>query len=131
MIKMFRLPGATPIVVETRQPVRRLSLVHAQSWMRDTMQILGTMIDARAILTLGLMVVLLSSAIATVYAVHLSRERFATLEHLHSERDALESEWSRLLLEESAWSAHARIEQLASERYGLRIPDSAQVEVLK
>ena len=131
MIKMFRLPGATPIVVETRQPVRRLSLVHAQSWMRDTMQILGTMIDARAILTLGLMVVLLSSAIATVYAVHLSRERFATLEHLHSEPDALESEWSRLLLEESAWSAHARIEQLASERYGLRIPDSAQVEVLK
>jgi cell division protein FtsL len=127
----IRLPGATPSVLESRRKVKNLTLGNAQSWMRDTWQILYSMVDTRVVTTFGLISVLLLSSIATVYAVHLGRERFVALEALHGERDALESEWSRLLLEESAWSAHARIEQLAAERYGLQIPDPSQVEVVR
>lgn len=132
MIFYLRLPGATPLPkVEPKRPTREIALSSAQEWMRDTWQMLGVMVGRRVLITAGLVVGLLASSVGSVYTVHESRARFVELEALVNQRDALEAEWSRLLLEESAWSAHARIEQLAGEKYGLRIPDPAQVEVIR
>ena len=63
---------------------------------------LGVMVGRRVLITAGLVVGLLASSVGSVYTVHESRARFVELEALVNQRDALEAEWSRLLLEESA-----------------------------
>lgn len=44
------------------------------------------------------------------------------LHTLQRERDALDVEWGRLLLEEATWSEHRRVEGMARERLGMSIP---------
>lgn len=78
-------------------------------------------------LLLGLMV--LGSAIAAVYAKHESRKLFIELQVLNAERDRLAVEWGQLQIEQSAWSTHARVEQIAREDMNLRPPTPDQVRL--
>ena len=66
----------------------------------------------------------LASAAAAVYSKYRARELFVELEQLNSSRDELDAEWGRLQLEQSAWSAYAFVERVASERLHMSIPDS-------
>ena len=78
-------------------------------------------------LLLGLLV--LSSAVAAVYAKHESRKLFIELQVLNAERDRLAVEWGQLQIEQSAWSTHARVEQIAREDMNLRPPTPDQVRL--
>ncbi|MBP5981022.1 MAG: cell division protein FtsL [Halomonas sp.] len=71
------------------------------------------------------------SALATVAITHMTRVQFAQLQHLQQEKNQLQTEWGQLLLEEGAWSTPARIEQIATERLDMRIPDVHDVEVIR
>ena len=70
------------------------------------------------------------SAIANVYAKHESRNSFTELQVLTSERDRLEVEWGKLQIEQSTWSTYARVEQLARKQMHMRIPDPGQTMLL-
>ena len=70
------------------------------------------------------------SAIANVYAKHESRKSFTDLQVLTSERDRLEVEWGKLQIEQSTWSTYARVEQLARKQMHMRIPDPGQTMLL-
>lgn len=72
------------------------------------------------VILLGLAVV--ASAIAVVEVKHQSRSLFLTLESLFDERDELNTEWSRLRLEQGALAMHSRVERLANESLSLRRP---------
>ena len=78
---------------------------------------------------LGLVIFL--SAMTTIYLTHLTRERFATLQALHHQRDALHIEWTQLLLEQGTWASYSRIEQLANKSLHMQRPDPASVQVIK
>ncbi|MBC7182701.1 MAG: cell division protein FtsL, partial [Marinobacter sp.] len=65
---------------------------------------------------------LVASSIGVVVSAHENRELFNTLSQLHAERDRYQSEWSQLLLEQSALSAHGRVENLAAERFNMVVP---------
>ncbi|TVU73902.1 MULTISPECIES: cell division protein FtsL [Cobetia] len=78
-----------------------------------------------------LMLCLLGSAAAVVVSSHLSRAQYAQLQTLEAARDDARARWGRLLLEESAWSAPARIESISSERLEMRVPDVHDVEVIR
>ena len=69
----------------------------------------------------------LGSAILLVYSKHQSRKLFVELQQLKHEVDALNTEWSQLQLEQSAWSGHGRIERVARKRLTMVMPDSADV----
>jgi cell division protein FtsL len=69
----------------------------------------------------------LASAILLVYSKHQSRKLFVELEQLRYQVDALNTEWSQLQLEQSAWSGHGRIESVARERLSMVMPESADV----
>ncbi len=74
----------------------------------------------------ALVVAVLASAVAAVYAKHRNRKLFMELQALTEERDSLEVDWSRLQIEQSAWSTHARVEQLARGEIGMRSPPAAE-----
>lgn len=73
----------------------------------------------------------LASAILLIYSKHQSRKLFVELQQLKSEMNALNTEWSQLQLEQSAWSDHGRIEDVARNRLSMVVPDSSDVVFVK
>ena len=69
----------------------------------------------------------LSSAILLVYSKHQSRKLFVELQGLKHQVDELNTEWGQLQLEQSAWSGHGRIEQVARERLSMVMPSAEEV----
>ncbi|KPK49912.1 MAG: hypothetical protein AMS22_12975 [Thiotrichales bacterium SG8_50] len=74
-----------------------------------------------------LVALLVVSAIAVIELRHENRVAFAHLQTLHAQRDALEVEWGKLLLEEGAWSQHQRLESSARAKLGMRLPQADQI----
>ena len=71
------------------------------------------------------------SAIALIDARHQNRVLFEQLDQLHQQRDQLNVDWGRLLLEQSTWSTHAYIEQSATQKLDMGLPANPQVVVVK
>ena len=73
----------------------------------------------------------LLSAIAVAYSAHWNRQLLNALYTELSVRDKIQAEWGRLVLEQSTWTAHNRIEALASEQLKMHIPDPAAVRMVR
>jgi cell division protein FtsL len=72
---------------------------------------------------------LLVSAHLLVQVTHQARSQQVRLQTLEGERDALQVEWGRLLLEESALVTPVRLEQLAAERFDLHLPEAPDLQI--
>lgn len=78
-----------------------------------------------------LVVLVLISAISVVYIKHSSRTEFVVLQQLDKQRDHLDEEWGRLLLEESTWSGQSSIEKLASLHLNMIVPTTDMIILVK
>ncbi|MGE7990629.1 cell division protein FtsL [Pseudomonas sp. NPDC089554] len=81
-------------------------------------------------LMLLLFVGVLGSAIAVSYSAHWNRQLLNTLYGELSERDKAQAEWGRLILEQSTWTAHSRIENLATGQLQMRVPNADEVRMV-
>lgn len=72
-----------------------------------------------------------ASAIVLVYSKHQSRKVFVELQQLKRQVDNLNTEWSQLQLEQSAWSGHGRIEEVARKKISMVAPESDAVVFVK
>lgn len=79
---------------------------------------------------LVLFVAVLLSAIAVAYSAHWNRQLLNELYGELSVRDKAQAEWGRLILEQSTWTAHSRIETLATEQLKMSIPEAADVRLV-
>ena len=52
------------------------------------------------------------------------------LSPLNARRDNLEIEWGQLQLEQSAWSTHAFVERVASQRLKMATPPATEIQVV-
>lgn len=71
------------------------------------------------------------SALAKVYVVHLNRTAFTELQQFAAARDDMDIEWVQLHIEQAALSRHARIEEVATARLGMRTPDPARIVMVR
>ncbi|BBP81579.1 cell division protein FtsL [Pseudomonas sp. No.21] len=81
-------------------------------------------------LMLLLFIAVLVSAIGVSYSAHWNRQLLNKLYTELSVRDKAQAEWGRLVLEQSTWTAHNRIESLASEQLKMRIPEPAEIRMV-
>ena len=72
----------------------------------------------------------LVSAIAVSYSAHWNRLLLNSLYAELSVRDKAQAEWGRLILEQSTWTAHNRIETLAAEQLKMRVPQAAEIRLV-
>ena len=72
----------------------------------------------------------LAAAAGAIYAKHRARELFVQLEKLNQKRDNMEIEWGQLQLEQSAWSTHSFVENVAVSRLKMSAPAPKEIEVL-
>ncbi|MGJ3255377.1 MAG: cell division protein FtsL [Alcanivorax sp.] len=70
--------------------------------------------------TLVMLVVI--SALAVSYSVHEARRLTDESQKLQQQQTRLESQWSQLLLEHSTCGSYARVERLAREKLGMKLP---------
>ncbi|GAB5414746.1 MAG: cell division protein FtsL [Congregibacter sp.] len=72
----------------------------------------------------------LLSAFAVIASTHTTRDLYAQLQDVEAERWHLEEEYSRLLLEQSTWASHHRIETQAAEALGLSVPGRQRLRLV-
>ncbi|HXF67165.1 MAG TPA: cell division protein FtsL [Burkholderiales bacterium] len=81
-------------------------------------------------LNLLLAAVLVACALALVTSQHEARKLYVELQKEQEIARELEVEWGRLQLEQSTWATHARIEKLAVQALGMRLPPASRVQVV-
>jgi cell division protein FtsL len=74
---------------------------------------------------------LLISSVAAIWSKHQSRSLFIELQRLQRERDALDTEWGQLKLEQSTWSTYGRVEQMAHDDLKMVIPRPDEVRIVQ
>lgn len=79
---------------------------------------------------LALFGAVLASALAVSWSAHWNRKLLNQLYAELSVRDKAQAEWGRLILEQSTWTAHSRIETLASEHLRMRVPEPGEVQMV-
>jgi cell division protein FtsL len=78
-----------------------------------------------------ILALVVASALGVVAAQHQARKLFSELEREQERARGLEVEWGQLQLEQSTWAAHGRIERMAREALGMRLPVAGQVIVVE
>lgn len=81
-------------------------------------------------LNAALALILLICAIAVVSARHQARKLFVELQQAQAQARALDIEWGRLLLEQSTWAMHSRVEVVAQHHLRMAVPDTARIHLL-
>lgn len=71
-----------------------------------------------------------ATALGVVYSKHRSRELFVELQALTAQRDELNVEWGKLMLEQSTWATPPRVEQVAREQLDMRVPSSDEIVIV-
>ena len=79
---------------------------------------------------LVMMAAILISAVAVVYSKHQNRVEFVALQKLEKQRDQLNEEWERLLIEQSTYSRPDRIEKAARIDLKMAVPTTQQIRVI-
>ena len=114
------------VVIERPAKTARLNKQRVRDGVATAVRLSRQVFEAtrrrEVLVSLGLVGVLLASSVGVVVAAHENRTLFNTLAELQGERDRYQREWSQLLLEQSALSAHGRVEKLAAERLGMVVP---------
>jgi cell division protein FtsL len=82
-------------------------------------------------LLVGLLMVVVLSALGVVYTKYRSRMLFAEIQRLEQDLDVYEMEWGQLQLEQNTWAEHSRIERLARSRLGMILPERNTIIYIK
>ena len=80
--------------------------------------------------TLVLLAVLIGCALALVTSQHQARKLYVELQKEQETAQQIEVEWGQLQLEQSTWATHARVERLAVQSLGMRVPPASRVQVV-
>ena len=93
-------------------------------------KLFGKPLPGGSFFMLLLFIAVLVSAIAVSYSAHTNRILLNSLFTELNERDKAQAEWGRLILEQSTWTAHSRIEALASDQLKMHVPDAADIRMV-
>jgi cell division protein FtsL len=79
---------------------------------------------------IALVLLILTSSFATIYSTHACRALYTQLQELESSQWYLQEDYGRLVLEQSTWASHYRVEKVARADLGMTAPDLAKIKVV-
>jgi cell division protein FtsL len=77
-----------------------------------------------------LLLALAACALALVTSQHQARKLYVELQKEQDAAKQIEVEWGQLQLEQSTWATHARVEKLAVQSLGMRVPPASRIQVV-
>jgi len=81
-------------------------------------------------LNLLLLAALAACALGLVTSQHQARKLYVELQKEQEAARQIEVEWGQLQLEQSTWASHARVEKLAVQSLGMRVPPVSRIQVV-
>ena len=81
-------------------------------------------------LALVLLAALIACGLALVTSQHQARKLYVELQKEQERAKQIEIEWDQLQLEQSTWATPARVEKLATQALGMRVPPSSRIQVV-
>lgn len=78
-----------------------------------------------------LLVAVIISSMAVIYTKHIGRSEFVVLQKLEKQRDEVNEDWGKLLLEQSTWANPGRVEQQARLRLNMHAPTADMTVVIR
>ncbi len=69
-----------------------------------------------------LLALVVVSALGVAYSVFETRQLTDHTQKLEHQQAQLETRWGQLLLEKSTWGSYARVERLARNKLGMKLP---------
>ena len=97
--------------------------IHALRKQLDLLQI-----DVPLVTALLLVIV---SSVGVIYTKHMNRNEFIQLQRLEKERNFLNEEWGRLLLEQSTLGNPSRVDKQVRERLDMYVPSGKETVVIR
>jgi len=70
---------------------------------------------------------LIACAVFAISARHQHRHLFIQLQKEQARARALDVDWGRLLLEQSTWAMHSRVELVARNHLQMAVPDAQRI----
>lgn len=77
-----------------------------------------------------LLAALTACALALVTSQHQARKLYVELQKEQELAKQFDVEWGQLQLEQSTWATHARVEKLAVQALGMRVPAASRIQVI-
>ncbi|MBI2294754.1 MAG: cell division protein FtsL [Betaproteobacteria bacterium] len=81
-------------------------------------------------LNLILLAILIACALALVTSQHQARKLYVELQKEQELAKQFEVEWGQLQLEQGTWAMHARVEKIATQALGMRVPPPSRIQIL-
>ncbi|MGB7816211.1 MAG: cell division protein FtsL [Methylotenera sp.] len=81
-------------------------------------------------LNLILFFTLIAVALGVVTSQHKARKLYFELEQQQELTKKYETEYGQLQLEQSTWAMHSRIEELATKKLQMQVPDAKRIQVI-
>jgi cell division protein FtsL len=73
---------------------------------------------------------LAACALGLVTSQHQARKLYVELQKEHELARQIEIEWGQLQLEQSTWATHARVEKIATQALGMRVPRASRMQIV-
>ncbi|MFO7551541.1 MAG: cell division protein FtsL [Haliea sp.] len=70
----------------------------------------------------ALLALILGSALAVIQSSHECRKLYTVLQQLEADQWHLQEDYGRLLLEQSTWASHYRVERVATRELNMQAP---------
>ena len=80
--------------------------------------------------SLLLLAVLIACALALVTSQHRARKLYVDLQKEQEAAQRHEVEFGQLQLEQSTWAMHARVEKIAANALGMRVPGPGRIQAV-
>jgi cell division protein FtsL len=81
-------------------------------------------------INLILFLVLIMVSLGVVTSQHKARKLYFELEQQLDMRKKYDTQFGQLQLEQSTWAMHSRIEELATKKLNMQVPDAKRIQVI-
>ena len=71
------------------------------------------------------------SAMGVVYVTDLNRRLFINDQQLQAQNAEEQTQWGKLVLEQSTWSTQARVQRIAQTQLNMELPTPSQIVMVK
>ncbi len=88
-------------------------------------------VSKQSYVPLGLLILVLLSALVVIYTTNLQRMLCGQLETLKQQAHQLELQWGQLLLEQASLETPERVQQFATEQLHMILPTDKQMYILR
>ncbi len=74
--------------------------------------------------------VLIAVSIGVITSQHKARKLYFELEQQQDLTRKYDTEYGQLQLEQSTWAMHSRVEELATKKLKMQVPDATRIQVI-